>query len=70
VRWGYVALHLYRRHRRECKGNHEEDSVSSEFDERRKGWKRRECPITASGKDFLRWADTMSEWMEYAETGD
>jgi integrase len=44
-----MALHLYRRHRRDCKAAHEEDSVSSEFDERRKGFRRCECPITASG---------------------
>jgi len=46
---GPMPLHLYRRHRRDCEGAHGEDSVSSEFAERRKGWRRCDCPITASG---------------------
>lgn len=44
-----MALHLYRRHRRDCKGSHPEDSRSSEFEERKKGWARCVCPIVASG---------------------
>jgi hypothetical protein len=44
-----MALHLYRRHRRECLAGHAEDSRSGEFDERRKGWKRCECLIYVSG---------------------
>ena len=44
-----MTLHLYGRHRRDCKSGQEVDSVTSEFDERRKGWKRCECPITVSG---------------------
>jgi len=35
-----MALNLYRRHRRECKAGHPEQSFSSEFEERKKGWKR------------------------------
>jgi integrase len=44
-----MALALYRRHRQECKGNHAHNSRSSEYDERKKGWRRCECPIFASG---------------------
>jgi integrase len=42
-------LALYRRHRQNCKGNHKHNSRSSEYDERKKGWSRCECPIFASG---------------------
>lgn len=44
-----MALHLYRRHKRTCTGEHPEDYRSSELEERKKGWKRCDCPITASG---------------------
>jgi integrase len=44
-----MALNLFRRHRRNCHGSHEEDSCSSEFEERRPRWKRCDCPIHASG---------------------
>jgi integrase/recombinase XerD len=44
-----MALSLYRRHRRDCKGHHRHDSRSSEYDERKKNWTRCECPIFASG---------------------
>jgi len=44
-----VPLALYRRHRQECKGGHPHNSRTSEYDERKKGWKRCECPIFASG---------------------
>jgi hypothetical protein len=44
-----MALNVYRRHRRDCKAGHAEDFLSGEFDERKKGWKRCECPIMASG---------------------
>jgi integrase len=60
-----VALHIYRRHRRDCKAGHAEDSLSSEFEERRKGWKRCECPITASGslqKRYRRQSTGAWEW--------
>ena len=49
---------LYRRHRRECKGQHLHDQRTSEYEERKKGWKRCECPIFASGtlgKHFTRY---------------
>ena len=44
-----MGLALYRRHRRECKAGHQEELRSSEYDERRKGWKRCDCPIVVSG---------------------
>jgi hypothetical protein len=58
-------LHLSRRHRRDCKSSHAEDSFNSEFDERRKGWKRCECPIVASGtlnKKYRRQSTGKWEW--------
>ena len=44
-----MALALYRRHRRDCKAGHPEELRTSEYDERKKGWKRCECPIFVSG---------------------
>jgi hypothetical protein len=44
-----MALSLYRRHRRDCKAHHPEESRSGEFDERKENWKRCDCPIFASG---------------------
>lgn len=44
-----MPLSLYRRHRQECKGGHLHNSRSSEYEERKKGWRRCECPIFASG---------------------
>jgi integrase len=44
-----MALQLYRRHCKECKGNHAEDSKSGQFEEGRRGWKRCDCLIHASG---------------------
>ena len=44
-----MPLALYRRHRQGCKGGHPQNSRTSEYDERKKGWKRCECPIFASG---------------------
>jgi hypothetical protein len=44
-----APLALYRRHRRECKGQHPHNLRTSEYDERTKGWKRCEGPIFASG---------------------
>ena len=43
------ALAPYRRHRQECEGGHPQNSRTSEFEERKKGWRRCECPIFASG---------------------
>ena len=44
-----MPLALYRRHRQECKGGHPHNSRTSEYEERKKGWRRCECPIFASG---------------------
>src|SRR5664279_3884254 len=44
-----MALQLYRRHRKECKSGHSEDSKSGQFEEGRRGWKRCDCLIHASG---------------------
>ena len=58
-------LALYRRHRRECKAGHPEDYRSSEYDERKKGWKRCDCPIVASGtlnRKFRRQTTGQWEW--------
>jgi hypothetical protein len=60
-----MALSLYRRHRRECKAGHAEQSFSTEFEERKRGWKRCECPIVISGtlqKKFKRHSTNLWEW--------
>jgi site-specific recombinase XerD len=60
-----VSLNLYRRHRRDCTAGHPEDSLSSELEERRKGWRRCECPLTASGtlkKQYRRQSTGAWEW--------
>src|ERR1700748_2231331 len=44
-----MGLTLYRRHRRECLAGHPEDSLTSQLEENRKGWKRCECRIHVSG---------------------
>jgi integrase len=75
-----MGLSLYRRHRRDCKAGHSEESRSGEFEERKKGWKRCDCPIFASGslnKIFKRQSTGKWEWddakiiaSEWAKTGD
>jgi hypothetical protein len=60
-----MALALYRRHRRDCKAHHPEELRTSEYDERKKGYKRCECPIFASGtlaKRFRRQSTGRWEW--------
>jgi integrase len=60
-----MALSLYRRHRRDCKSGHAEDSRSGEFDERKKTWKRCDCPIFVSGtllRRFRRQSTGQWEW--------
>lgn len=60
-----MALSLYRRHRRECKAGHPHNHLSSEFDERKRGWKRCECPIVISGTlagKFRRHSTGKWEW--------
>ena len=44
-----MPLSLYRRHRQECTSGHPHNSLTSEYEERKKGWRRCECPIFASG---------------------
>ncbi len=60
-------LALYRRHRQNCKGNHSHNTRSSEYDERKKGWKRCECPIFLSGTlsgTFRRQNTGKWEWLD------
>jgi integrase len=60
-----MPLALYRRHRRDCKAGHPEESRTSEYDERKKGWKRCECPIFVSGtlnRHFKRHNTGQWEW--------
>ena len=60
-----MGLALYRRHRRECKAGHQEELRTSEYDERRKGWKRCDCPIVVSGtlaRKFRRQPTGQWEW--------
>jgi integrase len=65
-----MALNLYRRHRRECKAGHPHQSLSSEFEERKRGWKRCECPIVVSGtlnRTFRRESTGKWEWDDARE---
>jgi len=60
-----MPLALYRRHRRDCKSGHPEGLRTSEYDERKKGWKRCECPIFTSGtlqRHFKRQNTGQWEW--------
>lgn len=60
-----MALTLYRRHRRECKAGHPHNSFSTEFEERKRGWVRCECPIVCSGtlqKKFKRHSTNLWQW--------
>jgi integrase len=60
-----MPINLYRRHRRDCKAGYPEDSRSGEFDERKKSWKRCDCPIFASGtlaRRFRRQSTGAWEW--------
>jgi hypothetical protein len=60
-----MGLALYRRHRRECKAGHSEELRTSEYDERKKGWKRCDCPIFVSGtlnRKFARQTTGQWEW--------
>ena len=65
-----MALNLYRRHRRDCKSGHPEESLSTDFDERKRGWRRCECPIVVSGtlnRKFRRQSTGKWEWVEARE---
>ncbi len=62
-----MSLNLYRRHRRDCSAGHAEESRSGELEERKKNWKRCNCPIFASGtlrKRFRRQTTGQWEWGE------
>ena len=63
-----MALSLYRRHRRDCKASHPEEFRTSEYDERKKGFKRCECPIfvsgTLSGRSLVAKSTGRWEWDE------
>ena len=58
-------LNLYRRHRLECEAGRPEESRSGEFEERKKSWKKCDCPIFASGtlgRKFKRKTTSQSTW--------
>src|SRR5208283_3247187 len=60
-----MALGLYRRHRQACEAGHATEFRSSEFDERKKGWKRCACLIFASGslaRTFKRKCTGKTNW--------
>lgn len=62
-----MALKLYRRHRKECEGQHPEGSFSGEFDDGRRGRKRCGCLIHVSGTlggKFNRRQTGKSNWNE------
>jgi len=62
-----MALKLYRRHRKDCEGNHPEDSRSGEFEEGRRGWRRCACIIHVAGtlaEKFSRKQTGKSDWPE------
>ncbi|MGB6946126.1 MAG: tyrosine-type recombinase/integrase [Bryobacteraceae bacterium] len=62
-----MSLALYRRHRRDCKAGHHEELRTSEYDERKKGWARCECPVFVSGslsKTFRRQSTGRWQWEE------
>jgi site-specific recombinase XerD len=68
-----MLLGLYRRHRRDCKSDHGEELRTSEYDERKKGWKRCECPIFVSGTlrgKFKRQNTGKWEWADARSVAD
>ncbi len=68
-----MALNLYRRHRRDCKAGHPEDFFTTDFDERKRGWKRCECVIVVAGtlnKKFKRQSTGRSEWSQARAIAD
>ncbi|MGA2350355.1 MAG: tyrosine-type recombinase/integrase [Terracidiphilus sp.] len=65
-----MGLNLYRRHKRACKAGYPHNHCSGEFEERRKGWKRCDCPIFASGtlnEKFNRKSTDVWDWGEAKE---
>jgi hypothetical protein len=68
-----MALKLYRRHRKDCEGNHPEDSRTGEFEEGRRGWKRCACVIHVSGTiagKFNRKQTGATEWEQAKAIAD
>jgi integrase len=69
-----MKLNLYRRHRPECESRRDEDSRSTEFEERRKGWGRKcLCPIQLSGTlngKFSRKSTGTSDWTDAQRIAD
>lgn len=62
-----MALNLYRRHSEDCSAGRTPDSRTGEFEERRKGWKRCDCSIFASGTlegKFKRRSTGAANWDE------
>jgi integrase len=62
-----MALKLYRRHRRDCKGRHPEDTRTGQFEEGRRGWKKCACHIFAAGTlggNFRRMQTGKTDWNE------
>jgi integrase len=62
-----MALNLYRRHRRACTAGRAHNDCSGEFEERKKNWKRCDCPIFASGTlngHFKRKSTGVWEWAD------
>jgi integrase len=62
-----MSLKLYRRHRKECEGEHPEDFRSGQFEEGRRGWKKCACLIHISGTlagKFNRKQTGRSDWDE------
>lgn len=58
-------LALYRRHRQNCKAGHPRQFANTEFEERKKGWKRCNCIIFLSGTlqgKFKRTTTGQWEW--------
>ena len=49
-----MALRLYRRHRKECEAGPPEDFKSGEFEEGRRGWKRKRETATTALSEFMK----------------
>jgi site-specific recombinase XerD len=64
-----VTLNYHRRHSANCTGKHPATTYTSEPEERKKGWARCKCPITASGSlggKARRIATKQIDWHEAA----
>lgn len=62
-----MPLALYRRHRQNCKAAYKHNTRTSEYDERKKGRPRCECPIFVSGslqREFRRHNTGQWEWTD------